>query len=167
MEPNIWLAPIKENSWRKIKEKKIYGVPLKQKKILDQTYENDEIIFYIYAPINGIIGITKIISRPYVDYTSLWSKVGLIDKYSYRVKLEILNQNILDKREVIPLYEVFGYEDIKKEYTIEPYLNNIILTKISLIEREMIISKVKNLQNLKALVIDNSHSRIGVIKLDT
>lgn len=146
---NIWLAPIKPTSWPIIKQNGVYGVPLSKKKYLDEVKENDFIAFYIYPPINGIIGISKVISKPFIDNSILWSKSGLSDKYSYRVKIIILNKYMLKRSKVIPLYEIIGYKNNKKNFIIEPYLRNIMLLKLSKNDSDILFNSFenKNIQN--------------------
>jgi predicted RNA-binding protein with PUA-like domain len=144
MGNNSWLAPIKVNSWKIIYHNNVYGVPLGKKYELDQTEEGDYIAFYIYPPICGIVGIGKIISKPYIDQSTLWSdNNSKEDKYSYRIRLNFDVNYILNKKNPIPLYEVLGFNNLDKGYTIEPYLHNVVLIKLSQRESHHIIKKIK------------------------
>jgi predicted RNA-binding protein len=141
---NTWLAPVKSYSWEIILNNGVYGVPSNKRYELDKTQPNDFIVFYIYPPVQGIIGIFKIMTKPYLDSSILWSEsYENKDKYDYRIKLELNMEYILNKKNTIQLYEVLGYNDIKKGYTIEPYLHNIILAKLSEDEFNLIIKKIK------------------------
>ena len=93
--------------------------------------------------------MAKIVSTPFIDTRILWSNPeSKIDKYGYRIKLKFNTEHILRKNEVIPLYEILGYNDLKKGFIIEPYLHNTILIKLPQYESSLLISKIdeKNIQ---------------------
>jgi len=118
----IWLCPVKTRSWQKIREAKIFGAPTKILKIMKQVKIGDILVICIISPKKGIIAVCKTISEVYVDNTDLWGK----DRYPLRINLEIVYQF----ENILPFGLVYG-GSLNKNITVEPFLKNIWITKMS------------------------------------
>ena len=68
-------------------------------------------------------------------------------KYPYRIRIKpILNLDTMGK-EPIKLYRAFGIINEKEEYTIEPYMKGILITKLTEDQLQKIVSIFRNLDN--------------------
>jgi hypothetical protein len=71
------------------------------------------------------------------DNENIWGK----DMYPYRVRVEILNDLLSEKRKPIPLSCLFG-NAINEEITIEPYLRNVWIVKIAKGQTDLLLKLI-------------------------
>lgn len=124
---NVWLCPVKPSSWRIIKRKKLFGLPKRGLKIFGQVRLGDILVFYVLKPVNGIVALGKVKSEVFESHRDVWGK----ERYPFRVKIEFIPQFILSENESIPIGSFLGRIDNEKGITIEPYLKDVWITRIS------------------------------------
>lgn len=139
---NVWLCPIKPKSWRTIKTFKVFGFPKRTSKVVSKVKPNDLIIFHVLKPINGIIAICKVASEVYENHSNIWGK----NRYPLRVKIEFIPNCIRDKNTPIPISQLFYKAKGSDEITIEPYLKNVWITKITQKQYKRLETLFKNRQ---------------------
>lgn len=127
MDSNWWLVPIKSQSWDIITQHEVYGVPCGRKNELEQISVGDYLMFYIFPPVRGIVGACKVTSDMFINSKNYWGG----NKYQCRLRLKVISKYVLGKEKSIPLYEIVGYKDDEKEFTIEPFLHNVLFVKLN------------------------------------
>jgi hypothetical protein len=123
---STWFAPMKIKNWRITKKNEIFGVSIGRSYLLDQVSINDNIAFYIYPPLHGIIALGKVISKPFVSDHDYYGE----NKYKYIIRLQFDTLNILTKDKIMPLHKLIGYYDAENDFIIEPYLRNVIFIEL-------------------------------------
>jgi hypothetical protein len=123
---NSWICPVKVKSWRIIKKKGVFGGAKKSLKVFEDLQIGDTLFFHVFRTKNGIAGKGRVMSKLFVDNQNIWGK----DMYPYRVKVEILNDLLAEKKQPIPISCLFD-NVIDQEITIEPYLRNLSIVRIS------------------------------------
>ncbi len=121
-----WICPVKCRSWSTVKKKGVFGAPKNAFKLMEEVNMGDILFFHILKPVNGIVGRAKVISKMYIDNENIWGK----DLYPFRVKIEILNDRLSQKKKPIST-SLLLVSSINKEIVIEPYLRNVHLVKIT------------------------------------
>ncbi len=142
MMKRVWLCPIRLKSWVIIKKAKVYGLPVGKKKHLDDLNIDDLIFIYVYPPKARVVGLCKIVSKPYFGYDNHWGKsiTGSI-KYPYRINLEILNN--FEKND-ITLAKTIGYSNKTGSFTIEPYLKGVLFLELPQLVAQDMLSIISN-----------------------
>jgi hypothetical protein len=123
---NVWLCPIKTQSWHIIKKRKIFGAPTQVSRTMQQLRPDDLLVFHVLKPVNGVVAVAKVISNVYKDYEDVWGKA----RYPLRVKLEFVQQLCRDESNPISIGSFLG-RIRDGEIKIEPYLKNVWISKLS------------------------------------
>ena len=121
---NSWICPVKPKSWKIIKKRGVFGAG--RKVIMQQLRIGDILYFHAFRPVNGIVGKARVSSELFKDNRDIWGK----DLYRYRVKIEVLDDLLAKKRQPFQLSTFFD-KVIDQEITVEPYLRNVSIVKIS------------------------------------
>lgn len=124
---NIWLCPVKAWGWRIIKRENLFGAPKKVQKIMREVRIGDYLVFHVFRPVNGIVGVYEVTSALYEENSDIWGK----DEYTLRVKITPIQNLIVGEKKSIPLSSIFGNVTINKEFSVEPFLKNIWIAKLS------------------------------------
>lgn len=124
---NVWLCPIKANSWRIIKQNNLFGAPPRGRKMLSKVKIGDLLAFYIVKPINGIVAIYKVVSDIFEDSKDIWGR----NRYPYRIRIKPIPEFHRDDGKAIPLYHIYGSFNEKKGIIIEPFLKGVLLVKLN------------------------------------
>lgn len=84
IEMGYWLCVTNDDNWKVIKEKRVWGVPERRKKIIERVDPRDMLVVYV-AP-KRLGGIFEVVSKPYESKREVFKKVrGEI--FPYRVDL--------------------------------------------------------------------------------
>ncbi|GAI09925.1 unnamed protein product [marine sediment metagenome] len=113
---NYWLCVTNDENWQIIKEKKIWGVSEKCKKIISQVKIGDFLIFYVMPKkVGGILTTTstQIMSK---EKLFSWGEYGKYELFPYRVYLsDIL---LLEKPiKFDPLIEKLSFTKGRKKWS--------------------------------------------------
>jgi len=134
---NIWLCPVKP-SWLIIKRKMTFGAPAHAAKIMKRVEPDDLLIFHVFKPTNGIVAVGRVISDVYEDNQDIWGK----DRYPLRVRVEFV-QDLLREDNPVPLSSIFN-QSSKSEVSVEPFLKNVWITKVSKEQYKRLLSSFKD-----------------------
>ena len=145
---NIWLCPVKPRNWGIIKSKKLFGVPKQGLKTFEHVRPGHLLVFHVLKPINGIVAICKVASDVFEDHLDIWGK----NRYPFRVRIEILPRFTGNENQPIPLSSLYGTINSEEDITIEPYLKNVWITRIS----DKQYKRLKNLFNERYKSIQTS-----------
>ena len=124
---NVWLCVAKPKNWRIVRSAKLFGVPKRALKTFNLIRRGDLLVFHVLKPINGIVAACRVKSDVFESHQNIWGK----DRYPFRVKIEFISNLTRNESKPIPLSFLFGKIDDEEGVTVEPYLRNIWITKIS------------------------------------
>jgi predicted RNA-binding protein len=79
-----WLCVTNEDNWRVVRERKVWGVPRRRRKIIERVIPGDLLVIYV-AP-RRIGGIFEVISKPYESQEKVFKEVRG-ESFPYRVEL--------------------------------------------------------------------------------
>jgi len=143
MAGTIWLCPIKLRSWNIIKKRHVYGLPCGRKRKLENLGIGDLLVIYVYPPVAGIVGVCEVTSKPFIGYESLWGKSSTMKvKYPCRINVKPIPNLVVEKSKAVPLYVVLGYANHMKGLVVEPYLHNILFTKLTKEQSKIILNEL-------------------------
>lgn len=101
---NHWLCVTNEENWNVIKERKIWGVPKRDKRLIERVKPGDLLVFYMMP--QRIMGVFKAVSEPFESAEEVfsWGGFGREEVFPYRVKLEpvIIAEEPLLFKDLIP-----------------------------------------------------------------
>ena len=80
-----------------------------------------------FKPINGIVGVYEVTSALYEENSDIWGK----DEYTLRVKINPIQNLMVGEKKALPLSSIFGNVTINKEFSVEPFIKNIWIVKLS------------------------------------
>ena len=142
-----WLCFIRPKDWGILRKKHIYVLPEKKKKTFEMFKKGDFLAFLVSprsrVKNNGIVGIGEIVSLSLV-YVEPLAEYGesINTRYPYRVKVDIPEENTLKRSQAIPLHEIFGYENIKKGFVIEPFMHKDSVIELTRKQMNYIIYEI-------------------------
>jgi len=93
---------------------------------MKQVRQNDILIFHVFKPINGIVGVAKVISEVFEDNRDIWGR----DRYPLRIRIELIPDLCGHNCSAVPISSLFG-EPYGDGITVEPYLKGVWLVKIT------------------------------------
>ena len=98
-----WLCVTNEENWEVIKDKLVWGVPSRRRKLIEQVKPGDILIIYVKPKRIG--GIFKVTSELYEDHVPIfsWAEYGRVEVFPLRVKLEptIIPNRVMDIGHII------------------------------------------------------------------
>ncbi|MEM2352493.1 MAG: EVE domain-containing protein [Thermoproteota archaeon] len=85
---NYWLCVTNEENWKVVKERKIWGVPKRNRRQIEAVKPGDLLVFYVMP--KRIMGIFKAVSGTFESDELIfsWGEFGREEVFPYRVKLE-------------------------------------------------------------------------------
>ena len=95
-----------------MKKQQLYGVSKLNAKYLSEVGPGDLLIVYAGKLDGGVVGICKVVSKPFIDKSRTWSK-----EYPHRVRIEVL---VDCSSSPLPFSTVLGQADSGADIT--PYL---------------------------------------------
>jgi len=85
-----WLCVTNEENWKVVKERKIWGISNRYRRLLENVKPGDTLVFYV-KPF-WLAGIFKVISEPFKSDETIFSSIGFTkgEMFPWRVKIEPL-----------------------------------------------------------------------------
>ncbi len=96
-----WMCVTNEKNWQIIRDKRIWGVSKRRKKIIGQVKPGDLLVFYVKPKRIG--GIFKAVSKPFESDEEIFTPVnGEIFPYRVRLKAVYVPMEPIDFEGLIP-----------------------------------------------------------------
>jgi|APSaa5957512622_1039677.scaffolds.fasta_scaffold22245_2 hypothetical protein len=143
----VWITPIQSKNWSIIFKEKKFGVSFNIASKLEKIEIGDYLAFLLLSSKKGIIGLGRVISKPYIENIGLWTISEGVVKYPYRVNLHFDEKLLLTKKTSIPLYKVAGYYNKEPEYTIEPLLKDVNFFQLAYADSVNLFSLIKEIKS--------------------
>jgi len=124
---NVWLCPVKLRGWRIIKTRKLFGASSRKLKTFRNVHPGDLLVFHVLRPVNGVVSVCRVISDVFENHHDIWGR----GRYPFRVRIEFIPNLTRDENNPVPISIIFRKSDDESEIKIEPYLQNVGITKIS------------------------------------
>jgi len=85
---NYWLCVTNEENWKVMKERKVWGVPKRDRRQIEGVKTEDILVFYVMP--QTIAGIFKATSELFESDEKIfsWAEFGKYELFPYRVKIE-------------------------------------------------------------------------------
>lgn len=85
---NYWLCVTNEENWGVVKERKVWGVPERSRRQIENVKPDDLLVMYVKP--QRVAGIFKAVSGSFEDCTKVfsWGEFDREELFPYRVKLE-------------------------------------------------------------------------------
>jgi len=101
---NYWLCVTNEENWKVVKERKVWGVPKRDRHQIERVKLGDFLVFYVMP--QRVMGAFKAVSEPFESSERIfsWGEFGREESFPHRVKLEpvIIPEEPLQFKELIP-----------------------------------------------------------------
>lgn len=101
---NYWLCVTNEENWKVVKDRKIWGVPKRNRHQIAGVKPDDGLIFYVKP--KRIAGIFKAMTEPFKSDERIFSTTGFAEgeTFSHRVSLkpEVVPREPIDFKELVP-----------------------------------------------------------------
>jgi len=101
---NYWLCVTTEENWKVVKERKVWGVPKGNRRLIEAVKRGDFLVFYVMP--QRIMGVFKAASEPFESSERVFScgEFGREEVFPHRVKLEpvIIAKEPLQFKDLIP-----------------------------------------------------------------
>jgi len=83
-----WLCVTNEDNWRVIRDRKIWGVSERYRRLIEAVRPGDYLIFYVMP--KRVMGVFKAVSKPFESKERVfpWRGAGGREVYPLRVRLE-------------------------------------------------------------------------------
>jgi len=93
-----------EENWKVVKERKVWGVPKRDRHQIERVKLGDFLVFYVMP--QRVMGAFKAVSEPFESSERIfsWGEFGREESFPHRVKLEpvIIPEEPLQFKELIP-----------------------------------------------------------------
>jgi EVE domain len=107
-----WFCSVKAGNWNIMKREGLFGVNSQGRRHLSRVRPNDLLVIYSRGLDAGVVGICKVVSRPFVERRVVWP-----EGYPHRVRIEV----ILDRSSSpLTMSKIFGGRNSGAEVT--PYM---------------------------------------------
>ena len=85
---NYWLCVTNGENWRVVKERKLWGVSNRNRRLIERVKPGDLLVFYVMP--KKISGVFEAASEPFESDEKVfsWGEFGREELFPYRVKLE-------------------------------------------------------------------------------
>ena len=85
---NYWLCVTNEDNWKVIKDRRVWGVSERYRRVIEAVRPGDYLVFYVMP--KRVMGVFKAASKPFESRERIfpWGGAGGREVYPLRVKLE-------------------------------------------------------------------------------